>query len=266
MLLLVDAQPVGVAQHLLHVGVLVGDRLAPVLAVGVVVVHVGRHRPGPVQGLEGGDVLELRRGQRSHQVRAWGRPRAGRSRSCRPCCSISYTAGSSRGTLSMSIGLAACGPRMRSRARSITERLRSPRKSILSSPSSSTPCISYWVTMGASSGLPPGSGLRWIGQVVGERVARDHHRGGVDAVLAAHPLEPPGHVDDLGGVGVGGDQLAQLDRPACSRRGTWGARRGRPTAGCRGPSPAAAWLGDPVAERRRGTRAPGRRRARRPGP
>ena len=46
----------------------------------------------------------------------------------------------------------------------MTHRLRRPRKSIFSSPSSSTPCISYWVTMGASSGRPPGSGLRWIGR------------------------------------------------------------------------------------------------------
>ena len=44
----------------------------------------------------------------------------------------------------------------------MTERLRSPRKSIFSSPRSSTPCISYWVTMGASSGLLL-SGLRWMG-------------------------------------------------------------------------------------------------------
>ena len=39
-----------------------------------------------------------------------------------------------------------------------------PRKSILSSPSSSTPCISYWVTMGASAGFWPLSGLRWMGR------------------------------------------------------------------------------------------------------
>ena len=44
----------------------------------------------------------------------------------------------------------------------MTERLRRPRKSIFSSPRSSTPCISYWVTMGASSGLLL-SGLRWMG-------------------------------------------------------------------------------------------------------
>ena len=34
----------------------------------------------------------------------------------------------------------------------ITSRLRRPKKSILSRPRFSTPCISYWVTIGASSG------------------------------------------------------------------------------------------------------------------
>ena len=46
----------------------------------------------------------------------------------------------------------------------MTDRLRRPRKSILSRPSSSTPCISYWVTMGASAGFWPLSGLRWMGR------------------------------------------------------------------------------------------------------
>ena len=52
---------------------------------------------------------------------------------------------------------------MRSSAVSITERFRSPRKSIFSRPSSSTSCIAYWVTIGAEAGSAPGSGLRWIG-------------------------------------------------------------------------------------------------------
>ena len=60
----------------------------------------------------------------------------------------------------------------RSRVISITSRLRRPRKSILRRPRSSTPCISYCVTIGAPSRSPPGSGLRWIGRysVSGSRV------------------------------------------------------------------------------------------------
>jgi hypothetical protein len=56
--LLVDHQAVRVAEDLLGVGVEVLDRLAAVLAVGVVVVHVRRHRAGPVERDERGDVLE----------------------------------------------------------------------------------------------------------------------------------------------------------------------------------------------------------------
>uniref|UniRef100_A0A6J7NAR3 Unannotated protein n=1 Tax=freshwater metagenome TaxID=449393 RepID=A0A6J7NAR3_9ZZZZ len=54
----------------------------------------------------------------------------------------------------------------------MTSRFLSPRKSILRRPSSSTPFISYCVTIGEFSGLPPGSGLRWIGRysVSGPRV------------------------------------------------------------------------------------------------
>ena len=48
----------------------------------------------------------------------------------------------------------------------MTSRLRRPRKSIFSRPSSSTPCISYWVTTGAFSGSPPASGLRCTGRYV----------------------------------------------------------------------------------------------------
>ena len=78
-----------------------------------------------------------------------------------PRHSMAKVSGSSSGTASMS-GRLPVDASMRSRARSITERLRRPRKSILSRPRSSTPCISYWVTMGASSGLFP-SGLRCTG-------------------------------------------------------------------------------------------------------
>ena len=85
--------------------------------------------------------------------------------------SISNVFSSSRGTSSMS----SCSPvdaSRSSRVRSMTDRFRRPRKSILRSPRSSTPCISYWVTMGASSSRPPGSGLRWMGRysVSGSRV------------------------------------------------------------------------------------------------
>ncbi len=50
-----------------------------------------------------------------------------------------------------------------------------------------------------------GLGLALDRQVLGERILGDHHRGGVDAVLAAQALEALGDIDDLGDVGVGLD-------------------------------------------------------------
>ncbi len=65
--LLVDHEPVGVAKDGFELGVLVVDRLATVLAIGEVVVHVGRHRARPVQRDEGGDIVERRGRQGAHQ-------------------------------------------------------------------------------------------------------------------------------------------------------------------------------------------------------
>ena len=86
---------------------------------------------------------------------------------------------------------------------SSTSRLRRPRKSILRSPRSSTPCISYCVTIGAEARSPAGLRLALDRQVLGERLAGDHHGGGVDAVLATQALEATRDVDDALRVGVG---------------------------------------------------------------
>ena len=57
-----------------------------------------------------------------------------------------------------------------------------------------------------------GLGLALDRQVLGERLARDHDGGGVDAVLAAQALQPAGDVDDPLGVGV-----ALVERPELGR-------------------------------------------------
>jgi len=150
--LLVDHEALCVAQDGLQVLVQVADRLAPVLSVRVVVVHVGRHGPGAVEGDEGGDVVEAGRGELRMRARM-GRPSNWKTPIDSPRWSMAKTALSSRSTLSMS-GRSPVVRSMRSRARSMTERLRRPRKSILSRPSSSTPCISYWVTIGRSRCCP----------------------------------------------------------------------------------------------------------------
>ena len=109
--------------------------------------------------------------------------------------------------------------RMISTASSITSRLRRPRKSIFSSPISSIGPIEYWVTiLYWRSGLPLAPFSRRRAAVLGElqgddlvqRPVGDHHRGGVDRVVADDPLEPLGDVDDPLHVGVGVDRLAQV--------------------------------------------------------
>ena len=122
----------------------------------------------------------------------------------------------------------------------MTERFRSPRKSIFSRPRSSTPCISYWVTTGASSGLFA-VGLALDRHVLGQRLVGDDHGGGVDAVLAPKPLETLGHVDDLLGLGVGLVHVAQLAGGGEPVLVPLGRGRGRRPAGCPGPSAAGAW-------------------------
>ena len=94
----------------------------------------------------------------------------------------------------------------------MTSRLRRPRKSIFSRPSSSTPCISYCVTTGASLRVLAGLGLALHRQVLGQRLLGDHHGGGVDAVGALQALEALGDVDDLLDVGVGVVHRPQLGR------------------------------------------------------
>ena len=49
-------------------------------------------------------------------------------------------------------------------------------------------------------------------QVGGQRLLRDYNRGGVDAVLAAHALEAPGHPHNLGHVVVAVDHGPKLGR------------------------------------------------------
>ena len=66
-LLLVDHDPVGVAEDRLEVRVVVGDLLEAVLAVREGEVHVHRQRPRAVQRQQGRDVLEAGRLELAHQ-------------------------------------------------------------------------------------------------------------------------------------------------------------------------------------------------------
>ena len=110
--------------------------------------------------------------------------------------------------------------RMMSIASSITSRLRRPRKSIFSRPISSIGPIEYWVTiLYWRSALPAAVGVAAAARLVLGQLQRhhllqrpvgDHHRGGVDRVVADDPLEALGDVDDPLRVGLGVVGLFQL--------------------------------------------------------
>ena len=80
-----------------------------------------------------------------------------------------------------------------------------------------------------------GLGLALHRQVLGERVAGDDHRGGVDAVLAAQALEALGDVDDARGVGVVVVELAQLAGHLVAVVELRVRLEARVAAACRGP-------------------------------
>ena len=80
-----------------------------------------------------------------------------------------------------------------------------------------------------------GLGLALDRQVLGERFAGDDHRGRVDAVLAAQPLEPAGDVDDALGVGVDVVERAQVGGHLVAVGEALVRRRGTRAAACRGP-------------------------------
>ena len=101
---------------------------------------------------------------------------------------------------------------MRSSAISRTSRLRRPRKSIFSSPSVVDRVHLVLRDDGRVLDRAPRLGFALDRQVLGERLTRDHHRGGVDPVLTPKTFESPGDVDDALGVGIGVVEHAQLGR------------------------------------------------------
>ena len=113
-----------------------------------------------------------------------------------------------------------------SSASSMTSRLRRPRKSIFSRPSSSTGFIENCVTIGRPS-VAVGVARARVGELqrddVGQRPVGDDDRGGVDRGVADDPLEALRDVDDLLRRRVGVVGAAQrLARLAGSRRRTAG--------------------------------------------
>ncbi len=200
-LLLVDHQAVGVRQHRLQRRVGVGDSLAPVLAVGVVVVGVGRHRARPVEGVEGGDVLEGRRRQRAHQ-----RPHG-------PALQLEDPHGvpaaqhleSRRIVKGYRVDVRTCARRGLDQVQGALDHreVAQAQDVHLEQAQLLHPVhlvLSHHRGIGGHAG---GVRLALDRQVLGERLMGNDHRGCVDAVLAAQPGQAPGYVDAPAGVRVG---------------------------------------------------------------
>ena len=206
---LVDAQPVGVAEDLLGVGVQVGDLLPAVLAVRVVGVHVRRHRTGPVQGDEGGDVLELGRRQRPDEGPHGATLQLEHADRVGP--TQQFVGGFVGQVDVVDVDLDATGaPDQLERVGDDVEVAQAQEVHL----EQAELLDAVHLVLGDDRRLfdrHAGLGLALDRQVLGQRLLGDHHRGGVDAVLASQPLEPLGDVDDLPGLGVGRVHLAQLD-------------------------------------------------------
>ena len=164
------------------------DRLAAVLAVGVLVVPVLRHRARPVERDHGGDVFERGRARASAAARASARLRAGTRRSCRPGAAGRRSSGRR-------------AARRRCRAASPVDALDEVERDLHHVEVAQAEEVhlqqaevfdavhlvlrDHRRVLDRRAGL----GLALDRQVLGERLAGDHDRGRVDAVLAAQALE-----------------------------------------------------------------------------
>ncbi len=207
-LLLVDHQPVGGLEHLAQVVVRVRDRLAAVLAVGVLVVPVLRHRARAVQGDERGDVFEVGGRERAEQ------------RAHRPTFELEHADGVAPAeqverrrvvegdAVDVGTRAGALGDEVERDLEDVE--VAQPEEVHLEQPEVFDPVHLVLRDDRSVLDAPAGFGLALDRQVLGERVARDDDGGGVDAVLAAQTLEAASDVDDALGVGIGLVERAQL--------------------------------------------------------
>ena len=232
-LLLVHDQAVRVVQdlgqRLGQLGMDRLDRLAPVLAVGVVVVRVGAHRPGPVQRQHRGDVLERVRLHRAQQ-----RPHRAAVELEHP---ERVTAGEQlvrlrvvQPELLQDDGLAAVRADL---LQAVVEHREVAQAEEVHLEQAERLARAH-VQLGDDGAVLLAPLDR---DDVEQRLGAQDHAGGVHAPLALEALEPAGGVDDPLHVGVGVVERAEL--PGLGETAVWPSRRCR-RARCPCPSPAAA--------------------------
>ncbi len=207
-LLLVDHQPERGPEDLLEVGVVVADRAATVLALRVFGVPVLRHRARPVQRDDGGDVFE------------GGRREPKQQRTQRPTLELEHAdrvgpAQQLEGLLVVERDVVDVGPApgglLDQVERDLDDVEVAQAEEVHLQQAELFDAV-HLVLRHHRRVFERGIrlGLALDRQVLGQRLAGDDHRGGVDAVLAAQPFEPARHVDHALGVGVDLVERAQI--------------------------------------------------------
>ena len=190
-------------------GVQAFDGLAAVLAVGEVVVHVGAHRPRPVQGHEGADVVETCGRQRAHEgphgtaLELEDPDRVAPPQHLEDLLVVERYV--------VNVGAGSHGVRALSQGRRLDEvegalhhrEVAQAQKVHLQESEVGHAVHLVLGHDGRVGGVATRLGLALDGEILGEGLARDDHGRGVDAVLATQALEPARHLDHLPGVGVG---------------------------------------------------------------
>ena len=206
--LLVDHQPVRVAEDFDEVLVVVDDRLAAVLAVGVVGVHVGRHRPGAVQRQQGGDVLEAGRAQRAHQGAHRAALQLEHTDATPPLQHVVGLRVVEWDEVDVEVGFVT-GPDHLHGVGDHVE-VAQPEEVHLEQPEGLHAVHFVLRDDGCRLDVLTWFWLALHREIGGQRLLGDDHRGGVDAVRALQALEAAGDVDDALDLGVGVVHRPQL--------------------------------------------------------
>ena len=187
---------------------LVDDRLAAVLPVRVVVVHVGRHRPGPVERDQRGDVVEARRRQRAHEG-AHGATL--QLEDPHRVAALEHGEDLGVGQVDVvDVGSLARAHLDEVEADLDHREVPQPEEVHLEQAQLLDVVHLELGDDGRVGQVPGAVGLALDGQVLGQRLVGDHHGSRVDAVAAAQALEPLGHVDDALGHVVALVHVAQV--------------------------------------------------------
>ena len=186
------------------------DRLATVLAVRVVLVHVGRHRARTVERHERRDVVEADWSERPHQrphraaLQLEDPDTVTASQHCEDLVVVE------REVVDVRTGP---GDALDQVEGALDHReVPQPEEVHLQKAELLDPVHLVLGDEGRQRGFLPALGLSLDGQVLGERIAGDDHCGSVDTVLAAQVLESSCHVHHTLGLGVAFVHRTQVGR------------------------------------------------------